>query len=268
MTVDSTIHHLDISPPRLEKSAATAPSHVTVPNQGNGDATSRLNTMAAEEVETSLTGELHSLTQTHKESSPSHNMSEAHQDLPHRANHVHPEFTDREPTDLSHVLSNETSSDAEGAPDNATAVDQKDSQDDSKRIPQSADHTVYDEDVDPLFSQPSPRSHPRPQVLELNLKPPSPQPWDLVDPPFELTRKGPGLSVPEPAGSYRSPAASQKFSVMQSASGCVFEDLDCVIYLFWAERFQLQVFLWVLKGLKALLHSESEQDGRSWFPNS
>lgn len=64
------------------------------------------------------------------------------------------------------------------------------------------------------------RSQSRPGGLELNLEPPSLQPWDLVIPPlaeFDPT-KTTGLSIPPSPKGY-SPVASQKFSAMQASAG-------------------------------------------------
>ena len=70
----------------------------------------------------------------------------------------------------------------------------------------------------PSSSSPT-RSQHRPGGLELNLKPPSPQPWDLVIPPAEFDpTKTTGLSIPPSPRGY-SPAASQNFSAMQAAAG-------------------------------------------------
>lgn len=57
------------------------------------------------------------------------------------------------------------------------------------------------------------RSHSRPIDLQLNVKPPSPQPWDLAIPTDFDPTKTTGLSIP------LSPAGSQNFGNMQSAAG-------------------------------------------------
>lgn len=67
----------------------------------------------------------------------------------------------------------------------------------------------------PTSSSPKVRSHSRPNIdLQLNVKPPSPQPWDLAIPETDFDpTKTTGLSIP------LSPAASQNFSNMQIAGG-------------------------------------------------
>lgn len=62
------------------------------------------------------------------------------------------------------------------------------------------------------------RSHSRPGELQLNVKPPSPQPWDLAIPTDFDPTKTTGLSIPASARGY-SPVGSQKFSTMQTAVG-------------------------------------------------
>lgn len=65
----------------------------------------------------------------------------------------------------------------------------------------------------------SPARSPARPNLQLNIKPPSPQPWDIIGPNTD-NMKATALSIPASAGGY-SPAPSQRFGAMQAAAGYV-----------------------------------------------
>lgn len=72
-------------------------------------------------------------------------------------------------------------------------------------IVNSSGHALYPD----LDTKPSPTAGRRTSHLRLDFKPPSPQPWELVDPPSELSRKD--------GREFYTVGASQKFRAAQSA---------------------------------------------------
>ncbi|KAF5314095.1 hypothetical protein D9611_006917 [Ephemerocybe angulata] len=121
------------------------------------------------------------------------------------------------PTVHAKAESLDTSHATPGLVEDTTLVEEQDEPQGATKPTSSDNNNLEDTQFRiPNSSQSPARSHSRPQNLELNIKPPSPQPWDLISPDFDLT-KGTGLSIPASAGGY-SPAGSQNFSTMQAAA--------------------------------------------------
>lgn len=81
--------------------------------------------------------------------------------------------------------------------------------------------------------KPSPVASRRTSHLHLDLKPPSPQPWDLVDPPTSDSRKG--------GPDFYSTLGSRKFHTLQSTT-CVFPIVHGSVLLIFSLFFMSFIF--------------------------